>query len=100
MRAPERKAASTSPVLTPTFAGLVEAREQLGADGGGVARGVCGGASHSIGILSMAVLAWYQLSAMTATPPPKIRPRINFGSGMGNWIALMIPGSRRISRKS
>ena len=56
-----------------------------------------GGTSHSIGILSSAVLAWYQLSAMTATPPLKTRPRIKVGSGIGNCDAEMTPGSLRIA---
>ena len=38
-----------------------------------------GGIFHSIGIRSSAVLAWYQVSAMTATPPLKTRPRVSAG---------------------
>jgi hypothetical protein len=61
-----------------------------------VLRAACvGGTSHSIGIISRAVLAWYQLSAMTATPPLKMRSRIKAGSGIGNAIAEMTPGFRR-----
>ena len=58
------------------------------------------GTSHSIGILSSAVLAWYQVSAMTATPPLKTRPRIKAGSGIGSSSAEMTPGSLRIRPKS
>ena len=35
-----------------------------------------GGIVHSIGMRSSAVLAWYQVSAITATPPLKMRPRV------------------------
>ena len=59
-----------------------------------------GGTSHSIGILSRAVLAWYQLSAMTAMPPLKTRPLISDGSGIGISIAEMTPGWLRIRSKS
>ena len=59
-----------------------------------------GGTSHSIGILSIAVLAWYQVSAMTATPPLKTRSRINDGSGIGISTAEMTPGSLRMRAKS
>ena len=59
-----------------------------------------GGMFHSIGIRSSAVLAWYQVSAMTATPPLNTRPRVSAGSGIGNCTAERTPGSVRIASKS
>ena len=59
-----------------------------------------GGIFHSIGIRSSAVLAWYQVSAMTATPPLKTRPRVSAGSGIGNCTAERTPGILRIASKS
>ncbi|MNC97610.1 hypothetical protein D3C83_153200 [compost metagenome] len=61
---------------------------------------LAGGMSHSIGIRSSAVFAWYQLSATTATPPLKTRPRVNAGSGIGNWTAARTPGIWRTASKS
>jgi len=45
-------------------------------------------------------LAWYQLSAMTVTPPLKTRSRIKDGSGIGISTAEMTPGWLRIRSKS
>ena len=59
-----------------------------------------GGMCHSIGMRSSAVLAWYQVSAMTATPPLKTRPRHSAGSGIGNCTAERTPGIVRIASKS
>jgi hypothetical protein len=49
---------------------------------------------------SMAVFAWYQLSAITATPPLKMRPRVQAGSGIGNCTADRTPGMARTASKS
>ena len=52
---------------------------------------------HSIGIRSSALLAWYHVSAMTATPPLNTRPRHSAGSGIGNCTAERTPGIVRIA---
>ena len=94
------KTLSQSPRLTRTLPGLsmaaISAARMLA-----VLSAACwGGRSHSIGIISSAVLAWYQVSPITATPPLKTRSRIRAGSGIGNCSAEMTPGWLRIRSKS
>jgi hypothetical protein len=56
-----------------------------------VLRAACaGGTSHSIGILSNADFAWYQVSAITATPPLKTRSRRR---APGPWVPKLRKGS-------
>jgi hypothetical protein len=59
-----------------------------------------GGTVHSIGMRSSAIFAWYQVSPITATPPLKMRPRVQAGSGIGNCTAVRTPGMLRTALKS
>ena len=94
------KPVSTSPRSARTWPGRSSAATSASCMFAELNAALAGGISHSIGIRSRAVLAWYQVSATTATPPLNTRPRVSAGSGIGNCTAERTPGSVRIASKS
>src|SRR6266705_828968 len=94
--APLANALSQSPRLTRTLPSLSRDANSAARMLAVLRAAFSGGTSHSIGILSSAVLAWYQLSAMMATPALKVRSRIKDGSGIGILTAEITPGWLRI----